>query len=135
MKKNNRNEPTVFVVDDDEGIRKGLSLLIRSLHIEVETYASGEEFLERYDPDQAGCLLLDVRMPGMIGLELQTQLQNKNVCLPIIMISGNADVPMAVRAVKNGAFDFIEKPLREQDLLDCIYKAIHRDAQIRKDLR
>jgi len=135
MKKNNRNEPTVFVVDDDDAIRKGLSLLIQSLHIPVETFACGEDFLARYDPDQAGCLLLDIRMPGMSGLELQTQLLGKNVSLPIIMISGNADVPMAVRAMKKGAFDFIEKPLREQDLLDCIHQAIRRDAQIRKEKR
>ncbi|MGH7127006.1 MAG: response regulator transcription factor [Planctomycetaceae bacterium] len=120
-------EPAVFVVDNDAGMRKSLRMLIESVHLRVETFASGPEFLERYTPDRPGCLVLDIRMPGMSGLELQERLREREVNLPVIIVTGHGDVPTAVRAMKCGAVDFIEKPFSDEILLDLIQTAIARD--------
>ena len=125
---------TVFVVDDDEAIREQLSFTVRSVGLDTETFASAEEFLESFDRAQPGCLVLDVRMAGMDGLELQKRLKGEEIVLPIIMISGHGDIPIAVQAVQAGAIDFLEKPFREEILLDRIRKAIERDAQDRRVL-
>lgn len=119
----------VYVVDDDAAMRKSLRWLIESVGLEVEAFASANEFLDAITTDAAGCLLLDVRMPGMSGLDLQEQLKQKRVSLPVIMVTGHADVPMAVRALKSGAFDFIEKPFNDQVLLERVQRAIEFEEQ------
>ena len=126
-----KSEPTVFVVDDDEDVRESLSLLIEMVGLKVQMYGSAQHFLADYDPAQAGCLVLDVRMPGMSGLELQSKLAAEGVGLPIIIITGYGDVPMAVDALRMGAVNFIEKPFRDQVLLDSVQKAIEIDVQSR----
>lgn len=125
------NEPTVFVVDDDQEVRDALQLLMESVGLEVETYPSAADFLQHFDPARSGCIILDVRMPGMSGLDLQTRLAERRLHPPIIIITGHGDVPMAVRAVQAGAVDFIEKPFNDQALLDAVHRAIERDAQQR----
>lgn len=126
--------PTVFVVDDDEGVRNSLRFLLRSVGLPTRMLSSAGEFLESYKPSQAGCLVLDVRMPGMSGLELQQQLNLRGATLPVIFITGHGDVPMAVEAMQQGAFDFLQKPFRDQDLLDRIQRALERDARNRSAL-
>ena len=121
----------VFVVDDDEEVRDAMKLLMNSVGLAVETFASAEEFLDQYDPARPGCLLLDVRMKGMSGLDVQERLAHEEVQPPIIIITGHGDVPMAVRAVKAGAVDFIEKPFNEQELLDSVHRAIELDGEHR----
>ena len=128
------HEPTVFVVDDDPAVRDSLALLLRSIGLKGEAYSSAGEFLDAYDATRPGCLVLDVRMPGMSGLELQQQLEKLHSTLPIIFLTAHADVPMAVAAVKAGAVDFIQKPFRDQDLIDKIQHAIEEDASVRKML-
>jgi len=122
------NEPmgdkTIFVVDDDKAVRDSLSWLISSVGLHVETFGSAQDFLDVYDPTRPGCLLVDVRMPGMSGLELQKRLAENPHCLPVIVVTGHGDVQMAVRAMKDGAFDFIEKPYNDQILLDLVQKAV-----------
>ncbi len=125
---------TVFVVDDDPAVRDSLALLVRSIDLPVETYASGREFLDTYDPTRFGCVVLDVRMPGISGIELQERLIAQGSTLPIIFITGHGDVAMAVRAVKAGALDFIEKPFNDQDLLDKIHEALDSDFEARRHL-
>lgn len=125
-------EPTVFVVDDDEAVRGGLRRLMESVGLNVETYGSAQEFLSDCDPDRQGCLVLDVRMPGMGGLDLQDQLGKQGIRLPVIILTGHADVAAAVRALKAGAMDFIEKPFNSQALLDRIQQAIQHDAKARR---
>ncbi len=122
MKSN--SEQTVIIVDDDEAVRDSLEMLIRSIGLAAKSYDSGVTFLEHYDPNEMGCLILDIRMPVMSGLELQEELLLRNSTLPIIFISGHGDIPMAVKAVKKGAMDFISKPFREQELLDCVQRAL-----------
>ena len=129
----NQTEATVFVVDDDEAVRKGLRLLLKSVSINTKTFASAQEFLDAYDPSEPGCMVLDVRMPGMSGLDLQTHLKEEGIEIPIVIITGHGDVPMAVRAVKMGAVDLIEKPFRDQVLLECVQRAITLDRKQRKD--
>jgi FixJ family two-component response regulator len=124
-------EATVFVVDDNEAMRSSLCWLIESVGLRGEAFASPEEFLAQYYPGRPGCLLLDVRMPGMSGLELQEKLNARDVHLPVIIITGHGDVALAVRAMKAGAVDFIEKPFHDQVLLDCIQRALERDAELR----
>ena len=126
-------EPTVFVIDNDQAVLEGLSLLIKSVGLNVETFSSAQQFLDVLDPSRPGCLVLDVRMPGMSGLELQETLHRRHVKIPIIMISGHGDVPMAVQTVKMGAIDFIEKPFRDQVLLERIQKAILKDSETRQE--
>ena len=118
---------TVFVVDDDEAVRGSLKLLLKTLSLPVQAYASAQEFLASFDPRRSGCLVLDIRMPGMSGLELQEELNTRGAMLPIIFITGHGDVPMAVEAMRRGAMDFLQKPFRDQDLLDRINKALEKD--------
>jgi FixJ family two-component response regulator len=126
-------DPTVFVVDDDEALRRSLSYLIESVGLEVETFAGGEEFLAACDPDRPGVLVLDLRMPGIGGLDVQRELNRRGIELPIILLTGHAEVSTAVRSLKEGAFDFIEKPFSDQVLLDSIQAAIRTDRTIRSD--
>lgn len=126
-------EPTVFVVDDDPAVLDSLSLLVRSVGLQVETYESARDFLAAYDPDRPGCLVLDVRMPGISGLELQERLEKIGSTLPIVFVTAYGDVPMAVRAVKAGAVDFIQKPFRDQELLEKIGRAIEQNARLREE--
>ena len=120
-------QATVFVVDDDQAMRNSLKWLIESVGLTVRTYASADDFIKDYYPGRAGCLLLDVRMPGMSGLELQEQFLEQQIKIPIIIITGHGDVPMAVRAMKAGAVDFIEKPFNDELLLESIRNALIRD--------
>jgi FixJ family two-component response regulator len=124
-----KTEPVVYVVDDEKQVRESLDMLLKTMGLPVRTYSSAHDFLSDYNPEQHGCLVLDVRMPGMSGLELQAQLASERINIPIIIITGHGDVPMAVQAIKVGALDFIEKPFREQELLDSIQKAIKLDAK------
>jgi two-component system response regulator FixJ len=124
-------ELTVFVVDDDEEVRNAMKRLMNSVGLAVETFASAEEYLAQFDPARPGCLLLDVRMKGMSGLEVQERLALEEVQPPIIIITGHGDVPMAVRAVSAGAVNFIEKPFNEQVLLDSVHRAIELDGEHR----
>lgn len=125
----NQNVPVVFVVDDDPAIRQALQSLIRSVGLRVETFASAQEFHARRRSDAPSCLVLDVRMPGASGLDVQRQLGEQGLTLPIIFISGHADIPMSVRAMKAGAMEFLTKPFRDQELLDAIQAAIERDRE------
>ncbi len=118
------SDATVFVVDDDDAMRDSLSYLLQSVGLAVEAFPSAEHFLAAYDPARPGCLVLDVRMPGMSGLELQQILIERGSALPVIVITGHGDVPMAVRAMRAGAIDFIEKPFNNQALLDRVTAAI-----------
>lgn len=120
-------EPIVFVVDDDESVREALSSLIRSIGLRVESFSSAKEFLRHDRPDLPACLVLDVRLPGLSGLDLQRELTAANIHIPIIFITGHGDIPMSVRAMKAGAVEFLPKPFRDQDLIDAIQQAIERD--------
>ncbi|HAH48388.1 MAG TPA: DNA-binding response regulator [Planctomycetaceae bacterium] len=122
-----QQEATVFVVDDDPAIRKSLRWLIESVGLKVQTHELASEFLESYSPEFPGCLVLDVRIPGMSGLELQEKLRERGYDIPVIIVSGYGDVPMAPRAMKAGAIDFLEKPVSDQVLLDYIQKGIETD--------
>jgi FixJ family two-component response regulator len=121
--------PTVFVVDDDASVRESLSSLIRSVGLSVETFSSAHEFLRRQRPQAPACLVLDVRLPGLSGMELQRELGAGDHQIPIIFITGHGDIPMSVRAIKAGAVEFLTKPFRDQDLLDAIQQAIERDGE------
>jgi len=125
---------TVFVVDDDQAVRASIVLLFKSQQIEVEAYATAEQFLEVYQGDRPGCLLLDLRMPGMNGLELQQTLTEKQIRIPIIFITGYGDVPLSVQAIKAGAFDFIEKPFDNEQLLGRVHQAIAWDLRYRQEM-
>lgn len=118
--------PVVHIVDDDESVRESLSWLIESIGLEARCYSSAIEFQSAEVSDGPGCLILDVRMPGISGLDLQEKMNGSKLTLPIIIVTGHADVPMAIRAMKNGAFDFIEKPYNDQHLLDRVQEAIER---------
>ncbi|MEA1889046.1 MAG: response regulator FixJ [Pseudomonadota bacterium] len=119
-------EAIVFIVDDDASVRDSLRWLIESVQLSVRCFATAQEFLDGYDNQQTGCVVLDVRMPGISGLDLQEELKQQNFVLPVIIITGHADVPMAVRAFKSGVFDFIEKPFNDQRLIDRIQQAIEK---------
>lgn len=123
--------PTVFVVDDDEPVRDAIGMLLETVEIPFESFASAQDFLEAYDGSRRGCLVLDIRMPGMSGLELQQTLLERDVNLPVVFITGHGDVPMAVEAMKRGAVDFIRKPFRDQELLDRIHEALSLEASQR----
>jgi RNA polymerase sigma factor (sigma-70 family) len=125
------NEPTVFIVDDDNEVREAIGLLMDSVGLASERYDSAWAYLACFDPARPGCLVLDVRMRHMSGLELQERLAEEPIHPPIIIITGHGDVPMAVRAVKNGAVDFIEKPFNDQALLDAVHRALDIDAEQR----
>ncbi len=128
-------DATVFIVDDDREVRQAVALLMESVGLPVETYGSADQFLGAFDPERPGCLILDVRMPGMSGLELQAQLAAAEIHPPVIIITGHGDVPMAVRAVQAGAVDFIEKPFNDQALLDSVHRALEQDARRRGQVR
>ena len=115
---------TIFVVDDDEAIRDSLAVLLKTVDLNATTFSSGDEFLEAYDPGWEGCILLDIRMPGTSGMEVQKRLAESGCSIPVIFITGHGDIPMAVEAMHGGAFDFIQKPFRDQDLLDRIDQAL-----------
>jgi len=128
-------QPIVFVVDDDDAVRNSLRLLLKSASLSTTAFASAQEFLAGWTADQPGCLVLDVRMPGMSGLELQEELNRRGAIIPVIFISGHADVPMAVEAIQHGAFDFLQKPFSDQDLIDRIQRALAADADNRRALQ
>lgn len=127
-------EQQVFIIDDDEAVRDSMSMLLETIELPHQCFASAIEFLDGFNGSQRGCLVLDIRMPGMNGLELQQQLKERQAHLPIIFITGHGDVPMAVEAMREGARDFMRKPIREQDLLDRIQEALNYEAGIRKDI-
>jgi FixJ family two-component response regulator len=126
-------DPIVFVIDDDRMIREGLQSLIKSVGLRVATFASAQDFLAAQRPDTPACLVLDVRMPGLSGLDLQQKLTQGAILVPIIFITGHGDIPMSVRAMKEGAHEFLTKPVRGQDLLDAIQKAIASDRELRRE--
>jgi FixJ family two-component response regulator len=125
----------VFIVDDDAGVRSSIRMLLKSVGIVSTPLSSAQEFLAEFDPVQPGCLVLDIRMPGMSGLELQQELNLLGAILPVIFITGHGDVPMAVEAMQRGAFDFLQKPFRDQDLIDRVRRALMRDTEIRSLMR
>jgi len=124
---------TVYIVDDDAAVRGALLMLLKSVGLPGISCASAQDFLSNYHEDQPGCLVLDVRMPGLSGLELQQQLNLRGATLPVLFMTGHADVPMAVEAMQAGAFDFLQKPFRDQDLLDRIQRALQHDTQLRAE--
>jgi two-component system response regulator FixJ len=134
MTQNSNSSQTVFIVDDDPAIRIGMQALMESVNIEHEIFGSADEFLQREEDHRAGCLVLDIRMPGLGGLELQDELIARGNTLPIIFITGHGDVPMAVDAMQKGAVDFIQKPFRDQELLDRIREALLTDKDRREEL-
>jgi two-component system, LuxR family, response regulator FixJ len=125
----------VFVVDDDDAVRDSLRLLLKSAGMACEVFSSAQQFLSTYEPSQPGCLVLDVRMPGMSGLEMQQELSLRGAMIPVIFITGHGDIPMAVEAMQHGAFDFLQKPFRDQELLDRVQRALMRDMENRIRLR
>ena len=127
-------KPIVMVVDDDSGVRNAMRALLKSVGLDSALYPSAQEFLAAYQSAQPGCLVLDIRMPGMSGLELQQQLNLRGAVVPVIFMTGHGDIPMAVEAMQHGAFDFLQKPFRDQDLLDRIQRAIAKDAEQRQSL-
>jgi len=129
------DEPTVYLVDDDPGVRRSAKELIESIGLRVQAFGSAREFLEAQRADAPGCLVLDIRLPGLSGLDLQRELAKTNAPLPIIFISGHGDIPMTVQAMKAGAIEFLPKPFRDQQLLDAISQAIERDRLARNERR
>lgn len=127
--------PTVYIVDDDSGVRSSIRVLMKSVGLPAMPYPSAKEFLAAYHPNSPGCLVLDIRMPGMSGLELQEALNERGAVIPVIFITGHGDIPMAVEAMQQGAFDFLQKPFRDQDLLDRVQRALEKDRGNRALLR
>jgi FixJ family two-component response regulator len=123
----------VYVIDDDPSVREALASLLRSVGLEVKVFGSTRQFLESPRPDVPGCLVLDVRLPGVGGLDLQSQLLRSNIHLPVVFITGHGDIPMSVQAMKAGAIEFLTKPFRDQELLDAIQQGIERDRARRRD--
>jgi two-component system, LuxR family, response regulator FixJ len=126
------SEATVFIVDDDEAVRDSLGLLLRSVGFRARCYAGAKDFLKAFDPRDYGCLVLDIRMPGMTGLELQKHLAEIGCNIPIVFITGHGDIPMAVEAVRQGAVDFLQKPFQDQELVDRINDAMKLAAEQRE---
>ncbi len=129
------NTAVVYVVDDDEAVRDSLKFLLESVGLKCLVFASALEFIDRHSPNQHSCVVADIRMPGMSGLDLQDELNRRGSTLPILFITGHGDVPMAVDAMKSGALDFIQKPFRDQELLDRINQALEQDQAHREDNR
>jgi FixJ family two-component response regulator len=125
-------QATVFIVDDDADVRKSISLLVRSVDLNCETYSSGNDFLASHDPVRPGCLVLDVRMPGLTGLELQRELRSHAVEMPIIFVSAHGEIPMVIQSLRAGALDFLQKPFSPQAMLERIHEAIVEDARRRR---
>ena len=134
MTKDSKRKPVIYIVDDDDGMRRALTVLMTTVGYQPVAFARPVEFLSKYDANQAGCLVLDVRMPEMSGLEVQQQLNRSGALIPVILITGHGDIPMAVQAMKDGAFDFLQKPFRDQELLDRINAALKQDAQNRESV-
>lgn len=132
--KETKRKPVVYIVDDDDGMRRALTVLITTVGYQPVAFAKPSEFLAKYDSAQPGCLVLDVRMPEMSGLEVQQHLNKAGSMLPVILVSGHGDIPMAVQAMKDGAFDFLQKPFRDQELLDRINGALKLDAENRESV-
>jgi FixJ family two-component response regulator len=132
IKERSQAEPVVFVVDDDASVRDALKSLLRSVGLLVEVFGSAPEFLQSKLPDVPSCLVLDVRLPGLSGLDFQTELAKANIHIPIIFITGHGDIPMTVKAMKAGAVEFLTKPFRDQDLLDAVQLGLERD-RIRRE--
>jgi len=126
-------QPVVFVVDDDESVREALRSLFRSVSLRVETFGSAADFLRSELPEVASCLVLDVRLPGVSGLDFQAELAKANIHIPVIFMTGHGDIPMSVQAMKAGAVDFLTKPFHDQDMLDAVAAAVERDRSRRKD--
>jgi FixJ family two-component response regulator len=128
-----QNQPqTVFIVDDDEDVREALSMLMRAVGLQAENFATARDFLQRFNQRDSGCLVLDIRMPGMSGIELQAELHKRRIRLPIVFLTGHGDVPLAVKAMKAGAIDFIQKPLDEHRLVVAVMNALKADAEQEK---
>ena len=127
MEAEGERENTVFVIDDDVDIRRSLRRLLEEVNLRVKEFRSAQDFLNAHSPDACGCVILDIRMPEMSGIELQKAMQSLDIHLPVIFVTGHADVAMAVECMKRGAFDFIEKPFRAQRLLDTIQRALHQE--------
>lgn len=134
LPKETKRKPVVYIVDDDDGMRRALTLLITTVGYQPVAFAKPSEFLAKYDPAQPGCLVLDVRMPDMSGLEVQQHLNKAGSMLPVILVSGHGDIPMAVQAMKDGAFDFLQKPFRDQELIDRINASLKLDAENRESV-
>ena len=132
--KDTKRKPIIYIVDDDDGMRRALTILMTTVGYQPMAFARPTEFLAKYDSNQAGCLVLDVRMPEMSGLEVQQHLNRSGSMLPVILVTGHGDIPMAVQAMKDGAFDFLQKPFRDQDLIDRINAALKQDAQNRESV-
>lgn len=129
------DEATVYLVEDDDAVRDSLQLVLESVGHKVSAFSRADSFLEKFSTAMAGCIVLDIRMPGMNGMELQRQLNNRNSILPIIFVTGHGDVPMAVEAMQRGAVDFVQKPYREEELLNKIQQAIAADVEARAALK
>jgi FixJ family two-component response regulator len=125
-------KPIVFVVEDDASMSRALSNLFQSVGLQVEVFGAATEMLQSKLPDVASCVVLDVRLPGLSGLDFQTELAKANIHIPIVFMTGHGDIPMSVRAMKGGAIDFLTKPFRDQDMLDAVMKAIERDRERRE---
>jgi FixJ family two-component response regulator len=126
------DEPVVIVIDDDVSVRRALTNLFQSVGLKVEVFAAASEMLQGKLPDAASCLVLDIRLPGLSGLDFQTELASANIHIPIIFMTGHGDIPMSVRAMKGGAVDFLTKPFRDQDILDAVATALERDRKRRE---
>jgi FixJ family two-component response regulator len=133
MKEPSRSQPIVFVVDDDPSMRAALTNLFRSMDLGVEVFGSASELLQTKLPDVVSCLVLDIRLPGVSGLDFQTRLAEAGIHIPIVFMTGHGDIPMSVRAMKAGAIDFLIKPFRDQDMLDAVTRALERDRKKRDD--
>ena len=129
----NENEPTVFVIDDDVSVRDAIRGVVKSVGLRAETFESTQDFLRKSPPYGPSCLVLDVRLPGLSGLDFQQELTKVNIQIPIVFITGYGDIPMTVRAMKAGAVEFLTKPFRDQDLLDAIQQALERDRTMRRE--
>ena len=123
--------PTVYIVDDDSGVRSSIRVLMKSMGLAATPFPSAREFLDAYHPNSPGCLVLDIRMPGMSGLELQETLNERGAVIPVIFITGHGDISMAVEAMRHGAFDFLQKPFRDQELIDRVQRAMLKDQEYR----
>lgn len=128
----NTKPVTVYIIDDEQDVRDGLRMLLKSIGLNAETFPSAIEFLDQYQLDWPGCILVDIRMPGMSGIELQKKLNAMGAPIPVIVISGHADVPTAVRVIQEGALDLLEKPISEQQLLDKVQAALNNESELRK---
>jgi FixJ family two-component response regulator len=127
-----RSTPTVFVIDDDANVRASIQGLLKAVGVQSKSFGTAEEFFNNHDPDEPGCLVLDVSLPGVSGLELQRKLVHEGVCIPIIFLTGHGDIPMTVKAIKSGAVEFLTKPFDDEDLLNAIQVAFDHDRATRR---